>query len=92
MGRLPGQDDGYAGGGAAGRIGTGSAASLSIKVNLIDVSKRSLTNSKTFSYRIPADERNAESGVVAANQAAERFLDDLTSFISSSIDPVECSR
>ncbi len=69
-----------------------STVSLSVKVNLIDVSNRTLANSKTFSYRVPADERNAESGVVAADQAAERFLDDLTRFISATIDPVECSR
>ena len=70
--------------------GETSTVSLSVKVNLIDVSNRSLTNSEIFSYRVPADERNAESGVIAANQAAEQLLDDLTRFISTSIESMKC--
>lgn len=72
--------------------GETGAALLSVKVNLIDVSGRTLMNSETFSYRVPANERNAESGAVAANQAAGRFLDDLTNFISVAIDPMKCPR
>ena len=72
--------------------GETSAALLSVKVNLIDVSGRTLMNSETFSYRVPATERNAESGAVATNQAAGRFLDDLTNFISVAIDPMTCPR
>jgi cholesterol transport system auxiliary component len=72
--------------------GETSAVALSVKVNLIDVSGRTLINSKKFSYRVPADERNAESGAVAANQAAGRYLDDLTKFISEAIDPMKCPR
>lgn len=71
--------------------GETSVVSLSVKVNLIDVSGRTLMNSEKFSYRVPVDERNAESGADAANQAANRFLDDLTRFISAAIKPTECS-
>lgn len=72
--------------------GETSAILLSAKVNLIDVSGRTLMNSKKFSYRVPANERNAESGAVAANRAAGHFLDDLTKFISLAIDPLVCPR
>lgn len=72
--------------------GETSTTLLSVKVNLIDVASRSLTNSKTFSYRVPADERNAESGADAANQAADQFLDDLTRFISVALKHMECPR
>ena len=72
--------------------GETSSTLLSVKVNLIDVSGRTLLNSEKFSYRVPADERNAGSGAVAANQAADQFLDDLTRFISAAIEPMKCPR
>jgi cholesterol transport system auxiliary component len=72
--------------------GEASTVSLSVKVNLIDVSGRTLLNSKTFSYRVPADERSAESGVFASNQAAGQFLDDLSRFVSAAIESMKCSR
>jgi cholesterol transport system auxiliary component len=67
-----------------------STVNLTIKVTLIKVASRSLLNSKTFSYREPADGENAEAGVAAANRAAEHFLVDLTTFISESINPAFC--
>ena len=69
-----------------------STVTLSIKVALVEVANRSLLNSKTFSYREPADGENAEAGVAAANRAAEHFLVELTAFLSESIKPVECAR
>jgi cholesterol transport system auxiliary component len=70
--------------------GAGSSVSLMIKVNLIDVSSRSLLNSKIFSYSETADNANPEGGVAAANRAAERFLSDLTAFIADSIAGFHC--
>ena len=67
-----------------------STVTLSIKVALVEVANRSLLNSKTFSYREPADGENAEAGVAAANRAAEHFLVDLTAFLSASINPAFC--
>lgn len=67
-----------------------STAVLTIKVTLINVANRSLLNSKTFSYREPADGENAEAGVAAANRAAEHFLLDLTAFLSESVNPAFC--
>ena len=69
-----------------------SNVTLAVKVNLVKVSNRSLINSRTFSYRVAADEQNAEAGVVAANLATERFLDDLARFVSSAVKPMECPR
>lgn len=68
-----------------------SSVDFSVKVNLVDVPDRSLADSKTFSYRVPAEERNAESGAAAANRAVSRFLDELAAFISRSIELRECS-
>jgi ABC-type uncharacterized transport system auxiliary subunit len=67
-----------------------STVTLTIKVTLIEVANRSLLNSKTFSYREPADGENAEAGVAAANRAAKHFLVDLTAFLSESINPAFC--
>jgi len=67
-----------------------STVNLTIKVTLIEVASRSLLNSKTFSYREPADGENAEAGVAAANRAAEHFLVDITAFLSASINPAFC--
>jgi cholesterol transport system auxiliary component len=72
--------------------GETSTVLLSVKVNLIAVSGRTLMNSEKFSYRVPANERNAESGADAANRAAGQFLDDLTRFVSAALEPVKCPR
>lgn len=70
--------------------GTGSSVSLMIKVSLIDVSSRSLLNSKIFSYSETSDTANPEAGVAAANRAAARFLADLTVFVADSIAGFHC--
>jgi len=70
----------------------GSTVILKIKVNLIDVSKRSLLSSQVFSYAETSMAANPEAGVVAANHAAEYFLGDLMEFLSESMEPIDCSR
>lgn len=67
-----------------------SAVWLAIKVNLVDVSNRSLIGSRAFSYRVPAAEQNAEAGVVAANQATDQYLNDLLAFLSESVSSIQC--
>lgn len=68
-----------------------SRIDLTIKVSLVDLSRRSLLNSKTFSYEEATDRANPESGVVAANRAAERFLIELTEFLAESTELTECA-
>jgi ABC-type uncharacterized transport system auxiliary subunit len=67
-----------------------SAVSLAVKINLVGVATRSLLESKTFSYRVPASAENAEAGVEAANHAVEQFLGDLVSTLSALIETLEC--
>lgn len=69
-----------------------SAVSFSVKVNLIDLPGRSLVTSETYSYVVPADGRNAESGVAAANRAVARFLDDLVGLVAAALASRECAR
>ena len=69
--------------------GNGDTLNLSIRVNLVEVATRTLLGSETFSYREPAGE-NAEAGVLAANRAANLFLDDLTAFLAAAIEKIEC--
>ena len=64
---------------------------LKIKVNLIDVSDRSLLSSRSFSYAETSNGANPEAGVAAANHAAERFLIDLVKFIAESVEHIDCS-
>jgi len=70
--------------------GADSAVELTIKVSLVDVSSRSLLDAKTFSYKQTASGANPEAGAAAANQAANRFLADLTAFLSRSIARFNC--
>ena len=67
-----------------------SMLSLQIKVDLIEVSGRSLLASKTFSYAEAAGADPA-SGAAAANRAAQQFLADLTAFVAEAISPLACA-
>jgi ABC-type uncharacterized transport system auxiliary subunit len=69
--------------------GDGSTLNFTTRVNLVEVETRTLLGSETFSYREPAGE-NAEAGVLAANRAANLFLDDLTAFLAAAIEKIEC--
>ena len=44
-----------------------------IKVNLVDVSNRTLVNSKSFDYVQPANGANPEAGISATKHAVERM-------------------
>jgi cholesterol transport system auxiliary component len=67
----------------------GDHLNLAIRVNLVGVEARTLLGSETFNYHEPAG-GNAEAGVEAANRAVDRFLDDLTGFLDSSIKKMAC--
>jgi cholesterol transport system auxiliary component len=69
--------------------GAGSVLDLSIKVSLVDVTRRSLVSAKTFSYKEAAG-GDPETGVAAANLALERFLGELTEFVADSIAGLAC--
>lgn len=69
---------------------SGSAVSLEIKVVLIDIASRSLAGSRTFIYLESATDENPVEGVVAANRAANRFVEDLLQFLADTIAPYEC--
>jgi ABC-type uncharacterized transport system auxiliary subunit len=62
---------------------------VTIRGNLVEVQSRSLLGSETFVYHEPAV-GNAEAGVVAANRAVNRYLDELTGFLDVSIRNLEC--
>jgi len=70
--------------------GNSSTVIFAIRVNLVDVASRAMIGSKTFSYRESTEDRNAESGVVAANRVTGRFLDDLVAFVRASTAGLEC--
>jgi cholesterol transport system auxiliary component len=63
---------------------------LTMKLKLIDISKRRLLNTQSFSYSEPASEANPQAGVAAANRATQHLLDDLTTFVSDSFKDVDC--
>jgi cholesterol transport system auxiliary component len=63
---------------------------LTVRVKLIDVPNRTLLDSRTFSYSEPAIAANPQAGVSSANRAVQRFLDDLSLFVSASMDKVDC--
>ncbi len=68
-----------------------STLKLTIKVKLIDVATRSLLRSTTFKYTEPVNEKNPESGVEAANHAADKFMSELEDFLAQSTVSVECN-
>lgn len=63
---------------------------LTIKVDVVEVSSRSMLGSRTFSYSEPAQAANPESGAIAANRAAEQFVGDLTEFLQELTASREC--
>jgi len=67
-----------------------STLRLQIKVSLVEVSGRSLLQSKTFSYTETAGTDPA-SGVAAADRAVQKFLADLTAFVAEAISPLQCA-
>lgn len=67
-----------------------SSVRLTVRINLVDPSSRSLMGSKTFSYDEPAAGQNAEAGVAAANRATAQFLDDLVVFLGKTIEKSGC--
>ncbi len=70
--------------------GASSTLALAIKVSLVDVSRRSLLNTKTFSYTETVDDAGPAAGAAAANRAADRFLAELTVFVADSIARFDC--
>lgn len=71
--------------------GGDSTLALEIKVSLVDVSRRSLLYTKTFSYTEATDGSGPEAGARAANRAADRFLAELTVFVADVIAGFDCS-
>ncbi len=69
--------------------GDESTLNFTIRVNLVEVQSRTLLGSETFDYQEPAG-GNAEAGVVAANRAVDRYLDELTGFLDASVKNLEC--
>jgi len=72
--------------------GNSSTVKFAMRVNLVDVASRTLIGSKTFSYRESTEDENAESGVAAANRVADRFLDELVTFVRASTANLECPK
>ncbi len=70
--------------------GDQSTLALEIKITLVDVSGRSLLNTKTFSYTEASDGSGPEAGARAANRAVDRFLAELTVFVADSIAGFDC--
>jgi cholesterol transport system auxiliary component len=70
--------------------GEASTLSLQVKVDLVELSGRSLLASKTFSYTETAGTDPA-SGVAAAERAVQKFLADLTAFVVATISPLDCA-
>jgi len=62
---------------------------FTVRVNLVEVQSRTLLASETFVYQEPAI-GNAEAGVVAANRAVDRYLNELTGFLDVSVKSLEC--
>jgi len=70
--------------------GDGYTYNLAIRVNLVEVKTKTLLASQTFSYFDRAEGNNAEAGVATANLLANRFLDDLSAFLSTSSEKINC--
>ncbi len=68
----------------------GSTVKFTMRVNLVDVASRTLIGFETFNYHESTEDDNAESGVAAANRMADRFLDDLVTFLRNSTLHLEC--
>ncbi len=70
--------------------GNSSGVELTIKLGLVDVSSRSLLDTRVFSYTETADGANPVAGAAAANRAANRFLADLTPFVAAVAGRFDC--
>lgn len=64
---------------------SGSEVRLSIRFDLVDVAHRTIVVSRTISVTEPAGAREPYAGVVAANRAVQRTLDQLVALLH---DPV----
>jgi cholesterol transport system auxiliary component len=69
-----------------------SEVHLSIRFDLIDVAHRSILLSETISVTEPASARNPYAGVVAANRALQRVLDELVAKLREPISALDRSR
>jgi len=65
--------------------GSGSSVELVMKVVLVDLDSRELLGSRTFQYNETTNGANPTEGVDAAQQAVNRFLDDLVEFVAQAI-------
>ena len=65
--------------------GSGSSVELVMKVVLVDLDSRELLGSRTFQYKETTNGANPTEGVDAAQQAVNRFLDDLVEFVAQAI-------
>lgn len=70
--------------------GDDSSIALEIKVSLVDVSRRSFLQTKTFSFTEAIDGAGPDAGARAANRAAHRFLAELTVFVADAIAGLAC--
>jgi cholesterol transport system auxiliary component len=64
---------------------TGSEVKVTIRFDLVDVAHRSILVSRTIAVTEPASAREPYAGVVAANRAVQRVLDQLVTLLH---DPV----
>ena len=62
-----------------------SEVRLSIRFALVDVPHRTLLMNQTISITEPAAARNPYAGVVAANKAMQRALDELTTLLKTTL-------
>lgn len=67
-----------------------SSVTLTIRLKLIDVSNRTLLNTRSLRYSEPANKANPQEGVAAANRATQNLLNDLAAFVFDSLKDVDC--
>ena len=68
-----------------------SYAIVELRAQLLTQPDRNLLAVKRFSYREPADSATPESGIVAANRATRRLLDDLQAFVAATLPGLSCA-
>ncbi len=68
---------------------TGSEVKVAVRFDLVDVAHRSILVSRTIAVTEPASAREPYAGVVAANRAVQRVLDELVALLR---DPVTSLR
>jgi len=69
---------------------TESEVELKAKITLFDVSRHSLLQTRTFALSEPAKRNNPYEGVVAANRAVERLLNELLDVIADTLAQMPC--